>query len=93
MEPEKLDFFETLAEALRPVIAQEIRASVSEAMKVYNKTEPEDIIKLDEAVKFLGLTRNTIYAKVSKDEIPHIKRGGRLYFSRKKLREYLEFGT
>lgn len=52
----------------------------------------EEIYTIQEAAEFLGLTINTLYRKVSKREIPSMKRGNRLYFSNKELLEYLKGG-
>lgn len=61
-----------------------------------NQTPPEiiDIPNMDvhEAALFLKLKVPTIYSKVSKGEIPSMKRGNRLYFSRKDLTLYLQEG-
>jgi excisionase family DNA binding protein len=47
---------------------------------------------VQEAADFLHLTVPTIYSKVSKGELPYMKRGKRLYFSRTELMEYLKEG-
>lgn len=47
---------------------------------------------IDEAAKLLMKSKHTIYGAVSRREIPHFKRGSRLYFSKKDLLEYLEAG-
>lgn len=45
-----------------------------------------------EAAKFLDLALPTIYSKVSRNEMPSIKRGKRLYFFKDQLVEYLKNG-
>jgi len=58
-----------------------------------DKTEPQDELKnIDEASEFLHLAKATLYSKVSKGEIPHMKKGKRLYFSTESLIEYLHSG-
>jgi excisionase family DNA binding protein len=52
----------------------------------------EKLMSIKEASKFLNLSVPTIYSKVSKDEIPYMKRGKRLYFSNKELMDYLKAG-
>jgi excisionase family DNA binding protein len=42
--------------------------------------------------KVLGLSAPTMYSKVSRGELPVMKRGNRLYFSKKELLEYLKAG-
>ena len=56
-------------------------------------TEPKDeLLTVQEAAKFLKLTVPTIYSKVSRNELPVMKKGKRLYFSQKELLEYLQTG-
>ncbi len=47
---------------------------------------------LGEAAEFLSLTVPTMYSKVSKGELPVMKRAKRLYFSRTELLDYLKAG-
>jgi excisionase family DNA binding protein len=56
-------------------------------------TEPRDqLLTIQEAAEFLNLSVATIYSKVSKCEIPVMKRSKRLYFSRTELTEYIKEG-
>lgn len=55
-------------------------------------TPSKDLLNIDEAAEFLTLAKPTLYTKCNRREIPHMKRGGRLYFSRKELKEYLYDG-
>ena len=54
--------------------------------------QPEQLLTIQEAAEFLSLTVPTIYSKVSKREIPCMKRSKRLYFSRTELLDYLKHG-
>ena len=54
--------------------------------------EPERLFTVEEAAEFLKLTVPTIYSKVSKGELPVMKRSKRLYFSSTELMEYLKRG-
>jgi len=53
---------------------------------------PEQLFTIQEAAEFLSLTVPTLYSKCSKNELPYMKRGKRLYFSRKELTEYIKAG-
>ena len=53
---------------------------------------PEQLLIVQEAAEFLSLTVPTIYSKVSKGDLPVMKRSKRLYFSRTELLEYLKEG-
>jgi len=52
----------------------------------------EKILNLKEAAKFLDLAESTIYSKVSRGELPSMKRGNKLYFSQSDLLKYLREG-
>lgn len=54
--------------------------------------QPEQLLTIQEAAQFLNLTVPTIYSKVSKGELPVMKRSKRLYFSSVELMEYLKEG-
>ncbi|MEC5173903.1 helix-turn-helix domain-containing protein [Chryseobacterium nepalense] len=54
--------------------------------------QPDQLLTIQEAAEFLSLTVPTMYSKVSKREIPCMKRSKRLYFSRTELLEYLKEG-
>lgn len=54
--------------------------------------QQEQLLTVQEAAEFLSLTVPTMYSKVSKGELPVMKRSKRLYFSRTELLEYLKKG-
>ena len=54
--------------------------------------QPEQLLTVQEAAQFLSLTVPTIYSKVSKRELPVMKRSKRLYFSSTELMEYIKKG-
>lgn len=56
------------------------------------QSETEEILNIEEAMRFLGLKKSTMYSKVNRSEIPHMKRGNRLYFSLTELKGYLKDG-
>lgn len=53
---------------------------------------PDEILEADEAAAFLKITKPTLYSKVSRGELPYMKRSKRLYFSRIELIDYLSEG-
>jgi excisionase family DNA binding protein len=53
---------------------------------------PEKLFTVQGAAQFLNLTVPTIYSKVSRGELPVMKRSKRLYFSRTELMEYIKEG-
>jgi len=54
--------------------------------------QPEQLLTIQEAAEFLSLAVPTMYSKVSKGELPVMKRSKRLYFSRTELLEYIKDG-
>lgn len=75
-------------------ISERVTANILKAVR--NEQTPTDqqkrFLTIQEAAEFLHLTVPTIYSKVSKGELPVMKRGKRLYFSRIDLMEYVNTG-
>lgn len=91
---EKLTF-ENLPEAVTMLTKEvsELKSLLIE--KQESKTpsnETEKLLSIQEAAEFLNLTVPTMYSKVSKNELPFMKRSKRLYFSSIELMEYLKKG-
>jgi excisionase family DNA binding protein len=72
---------------------EELKQLVIQAIASRSEQEP-DVPNMDihEAAEFLKLKVPTIYSKVSKGELPSMKRGKRLYFSKMDLTAYLKQG-
>lgn len=75
-----------------------IQNSVERALKAINpkpgepSNQTEQLFTIRQASDFLSLAVPTIYSKVSRGEIPFMKRSKRLYFSRTELTNYLKAG-
>ena len=54
--------------------------------------EEEDIVDFDKALAILGYASPTLYAKTSRGEIPHYKRGRKLFFRKSELISWIEKG-
>lgn len=52
----------------------------------------DDLWCIQETSEYLRLTVSTIYSKVSRREIPCVKRSGRLYFKKTELDNWLDEG-
>lgn len=50
----------------------------------------EELLTIQQAAEFLHLSTFTIYGLVSRSEIPSMKRGKRLYFSREDLTSWVK---
>ena len=80
--------FESIEATLHTIVCllQEIKANPPS-----DKEEP-DIISIHQASELLQLSIPTIYTLTSKSEIPYSKKGKRLYFSMKELKEWVATG-
>ena len=70
----------------------ELKRLLIEKQEQPHPDQPEQLLTIQEAAAFLSLTVPTMYSKVSKGELPVMKRSKRLYFSRTELLEYLKHG-
>ena len=87
-------FFNVPLSKLEPIFKRWIKEAQSEIEqpKFANTEKPEQFLTIQEAADFMSLSVPTMYSKVSRSEIPVMKRGKRLYFSLKELTEYLRNG-
>lgn len=60
--------------------------------EVESKEQSEQLLTVSETAQLLNLSIATIYSKVSRRELPFMKRGKRLYFSSIELMNYLKDG-
>lgn len=70
-------------------LAVDVRALKSRTM---NDKPADEIGGLDLAVEITGLARRTLYKLTHRREIPHRRVGGRLYFRRSELEQWLDAG-
>jgi excisionase family DNA binding protein len=84
--------FEQMPMAIVTLIekVEKLEKIVSEKSNIPEQTEK--FLTVEEAAKLLNITKQTIYEKVSRGELPVMKRGKRLYFSDIELYEYLKAG-
>lgn len=91
---DKTVFISLPIEDLQTVIIDCVNSCLKNNTQESNPTneQPEHLLTIQEAAQFLNLTVPTIYSKVSKGELPVMKRSKRLYFSNTELMEYLKEG-
>ena len=70
----------------------ELKALLTKKQEEKRKDPTEKLLSVQETAKFLNLSIPTIYSKVSRRELPFMKRGKRLYFSSIDLLNYLKEG-
>lgn len=81
-------------EKLIASISEKVTANILKAVINQNQTteHPEQLLTVQEAADFLKLSVPTLYSKVSRGELPYMKRSKRLYFSKEELHEYVKAG-
>lgn len=86
--------FEQLPEAVTMLTKEvsELKRLLIKKQEQPTTDQSEKLLTIQEASEFLNLTVPTIYSKVSKGELPVMKRSKRLYFSSTELLEYLKEG-
>ncbi len=85
-------FINNIAKAIANQVANQLANQVDPLFNT-EKNEPKDkLLNIDEACQVLHLEKPTVYSKVSRGELPHMKKGKRLYFSREALLEYIHSG-
>ena len=70
----------------------ELKALLIQQNEQQPTEQQEQFLNIQQASELLNLSVPTLYSKVSKGELPVMKRGKRLYFSRTELIEYLKAG-
>ncbi|HMV07550.1 MAG TPA: helix-turn-helix domain-containing protein [Cyclobacteriaceae bacterium] len=65
---------------------------LTQSVSIEKDLSARDVGGLEIAVQETGLSTHSIYRLVSERKIPHSKKGGRLYFSRKALQRWIEEG-
>ena len=79
-----------------PLAVQELKVKIDNITVLLKSSKPDEqqnnLLTIEEAAKFLNLSISTVYSKVSKGELPHMKKGKRLYFSEEELMTYIKSG-
>lgn len=79
-----------------PQVVQELSAKIDNITMLLQSAKPDvkqsDLLTIQEAASFLNLSKHTLYNKANKNELPYIKKGKRLYFSRAELIAYIKSG-
>lgn len=82
--------FEVLGERLNKI--EDLLLSIKQKSQEQSP-QSKDIGGVEIAVEETGLSTHSIYRLVCERKIPHSKKGGRLYFSRKALRQWINEGN
>jgi len=83
--------FETIETRLSTI--EDLILEVKNQTKLPNPTNDQDeFLTIPQAAKLLHLSVPTMYGKTHRNELPFMKRGKRVLFSKKQLIEYMEQG-
>lgn len=83
----------TTKDELQEIIHESVKSAISEQNIQRQSEEPDKIMSLKEATIFLNLAQQTIYGFTSKQQIPFIKKGKKLYFRKSELEKWLLEGN
>ena len=95
MQPtmDNLSFIALSEPQLRDLFRKELEEFFSSRNQVPSSSHNVDeLFTVQQAAEFLNLAEATVYGKVLRKELPVCKRGGRLYFSKSDLIEYVKGG-
>lgn len=81
---EREDF--TVVVTLSPEQLDELAHRVAERLKV---TQEDGYLNAKDAAAFVGLTTQALYARVGRGQIPHRRKGKRVFFERAALRAWM----
>ena len=74
------------------IIEKCFRRVLEEKLDLVEREPEKELLSIDEAADFLGISKQTIYQHVHYRKIPHSKRGRRLFFRRSELNEWIDKG-
>jgi excisionase family DNA binding protein len=79
---------------LKEIIQDSIRQILDEYLpkNQVQHSRTSDLLNIEEAATLLNLAKPTIYGLVSTANIPNMKKGKKLYFSRKELEDWIKSG-
>lgn len=82
----KSDFQDLIAETVNSCLKRNAN------LTTLPQPEPEKLLTVQEAAKFLSLAVPTIYGLINREQLPYIKRSKRVYFSSVELMNYMKAG-
>ena len=93
LNTEKQPKFEDLPQAVA-LLHQRFNVIENLLLKQADETKPssDNLLTIQQASELVNLSVNTIYALVSKQEIPHYKKRRRLYFDKVELINWVQSG-
>ena len=81
-----------LIQLIQPIVEDSVRRAFQHYHRQKKAIDDDKPMDIKAASDFLGLKPPTIYEKTSRNEIPHFKRGKKLFFLKRDLMKWLEEG-
>jgi excisionase family DNA binding protein len=83
----------TTKDELQELIQESVKSAITEQNTQQQSQEQDKIMSLQETAMFLNLAQQTVYGYTSKQLIPFIKKGKKLYFQKSELEKWLLSGN
>lgn len=83
----------TTKDELQEIIHESVKSAITEQNTQQQSEEPDKMMSMKEAAIFLNLAQQTVYGFTSKQQIPFIKKGKKLYFRKSELEKWLMEGN
>jgi len=84
--------FENLPEAVEKLIQGQERLITLIQGLIEHSFDDEEPMTIDEVAEFTRFKKNTIYSYVQRKEIPHNKKGNRLFFYKADVTDWIKDG-
>jgi len=83
-----------LKEILEPIIDESMERAMNKYINTmtFDKTDESGVYDMNEAAKYLKISKQTLYGMTSKRILPHYKHGHRIYFRKNELDEWINKG-
>ncbi|HVA98083.1 MAG TPA: helix-turn-helix domain-containing protein [Bacteroidia bacterium] len=83
----------TTKDELQEIIHESVKSAISEQNTQQQSEELDKMMSLKEVAIFLNLAQQTVYGFTSKQQIPFVKKGKKLYFRKSELEKWLMEGN
>ncbi|MDX1943187.1 MAG: helix-turn-helix domain-containing protein [Saprospiraceae bacterium] len=87
---ENVVFTQLSISEFRKVMREELREELQTVLQeIPSIPKGKNVMDINAFCAYTGLSKQTVYRKTASGEIPHSKRGKRLYFDKKEIDEWL----
>jgi len=83
----------TTKDELQGIVHESIKSAIIEQNTQLQSEDPDKMMSLKEVAIFLNRAQQTVYGFTSKQQIPFIKKGKKLYFRKSELEKWIMVGN